>query len=296
MPAAAAPASLTASPAIQELQVQPGTSAISFSATLTNDSSQSVVVAVKAQDVISLGQDGSITFIDPSQSASDSQGLADRITTVSNHVTIGANASQTIKFDITSVNTLSPGGHYAAVVYTVVGASNAGGATVNLQPAVSTLVFITTAGTGTQSLKLAPLTIGSFRTDVPARLNLVFTNTGNVQTAVRGYTQIYGPRGDLVSQGVLNVDSGLVLPGAERLFAARLTPQTNAPLWPGAYKVKVFYRYDGEARYTEFQQSFLLINQALIIGGSVTLLLALGVILWATTPARRYLLRRVHKR
>ena len=294
--AAAAPvAGITAAPAIQELQAQPGAGTVSFVTSLTNNTGTQVALAVSAQDFTALGQNGSIEFQD--QDSSGTHGLAAHIVADNAVVVLAPGQSREVHIRIVDVDTLSPGGHYAAVVYKALGDASGGRATVSLLPAVSTLVFMTTASGGTQSLRLTTPFTPAIRTDVPRAVNLVLTNTGNVQTAARGYVQLLGPGGALHGQGVINVDSGLILPGAQRLFMVNLSSvEQRETLWPGTYKIKVYYRYDGEAKYQTYEQSFVLVNLVLVAGVLVLVVVALVFGLWMAGRTRRHLVKRTRQR
>jgi hypothetical protein len=128
---------------------------------------------------------------------------------------------------------------------------------------VSSLVFVTSYGAGTQELTLATPVIGSLYARMPDSLDVVFTNTGNTQTTVRGVAQVTDASGKPVSQGLINADSGLILPDSQRLFNVSLQPQSNALQLVGQYTLHVLYRHDGQDKYTVYEAKFFYVNAAI---------------------------------
>lgn len=285
--ALATPASggITVSPAIEQIVFDPGQTAATFPAKITNNTGENITVAVSAKDFVASGQNGGIRFLGLSDN--DSHSLVSALIFGQPQVAIAAGQAVTIPITVSNTSSLATGGHYAAIVYRVIERGIAGGNTVNATPAVSTLVFVSTTGGGTQQVRLAAPTIGTVQATLPTSLNLVFGNTGNTQTTLRGLVQVYGIDNQLVSQGIINIDSGLILPGSERLFSVNLGTQAQGLRWPGFYYVRVAYRHDGQTDYTVYQRRFLYISVPFVIG-CIALIIVLGIAL------RRLILRRIY--
>ena len=78
----------------------------------------------------------------------------------------------------------------------------------------------------------------------PKTVKLRFGNNGNTHVVPRGKVEIKNKQGEIVAQGIINGDSGKVLPESFRVLEVpmRRIKHWN---WPGVYSLEVSYRYDG---------------------------------------------------
>jgi hypothetical protein len=93
---------------------------------------------------------------------------------------------------------------------------------------------------------------------------MVFTNTGNTQTAPQGLITITGPGHKEVARGAINVNSGLILPGTSRLYSVALTAEHRL-VYPGVYHLRVVYNLPGSAVTRSYTKSFIFVNQSLLV-------------------------------
>lgn len=284
--AAPAPSGLSVAPAIEQIVFDPGQAAAEFSTQVVDNTGTNMTVVVSAQDFVASGQNGGIRFLDPGSGGGHS--LVSAITIGQEVVSIAAGQSAAVPVTVANISNLAPGGHYAAIVYRVVHAGALSGNTVSVTPAVSTLVFASTTGNGTQAIQLAPPAISAVQAALPTELNMVFGNTGNTQTTLRGIVQLTGADKQLISQGVINIDSGLILPGSTRLFSVDLGAPASGLRWPGFYYVRVAYRHNGQSDYSVYQKRFLFIGIPFVVG-VIAVLVIVGLML------RRLVLRRIYR-
>ena len=276
--AAPNPAGLTVSPAIEQINLNKGQTSTSFNNQLVNNTKSSLIVYVSTTDFTALNQNGGVLFYNNAQASSSLHGLAKSIKPTATKLVLPAGASQTVPINIPNTAKLAPGGHYGAVIYRATPSGSASkGNRVSTVQEVSSLVFLTTYNSGTQSVRLDPVPWGSYILKLPTTLNLVFTNNGNTQTAARGVVTITDSSSHEVARGIVNVGSGLVLPGTSRLYTINLRSE-KAVLYPGIYKLHISYSADGASTTSTYTKKFLIINEQIAIT-AIILGLALIIVL-----------------
>lgn len=268
---------ITVSPAIEQISLSQNQSSATYATQITNNTTAQVVISISAEDFTALNQTGSISFYNSNQlSSNNPHGLLNYLSIAYPEVALQPGQSQTVPVTILNANKLAAGGHYAALLFKVSHLASAKGNRITINQVVSSLVFLSTYGQGTQSVTLTTPVTGSLLTTLPQVINAVFVNTGNTQTAPRGYLQILDSSSRIVSQGQINTDSSLILPQSKRLFGLNLI-QTKRHLWPGVYLLKIYYRHDGQTTYSVYEQKFLFVNQS-IIAVNIAVLLALALL------------------
>jgi hypothetical protein len=278
---------VTITPALQEVTLQAAATEATFTTSVTNNTSDVMHIALGAQDFTYYGEDGGVRFLDKNIVNDESgHGLAAALQFDQSVITVAPNQTVQVPVRIERANMLAAGGHYAAIAYRILSGDVVTGNSVGVKPTITSLVFLSTAGRGTQQLRLSGLPLGWLYTQLPNGVSVVLSNTGNTQTIARGMIELINTRGTIVSRGIMNADSGLILPGAGRLFTVTMKPITQDISWPGMYRVRVSYRHDGQAAYTTYQRSILYIPTIVGIGAG---LMFLGIILLAwhwLTPLR----------
>jgi hypothetical protein len=195
-----------------------------------------------------------------------------------------------VPITVLNANQLAAGGHYAAIVYKVNGQTTKGSNNVSINQAVSSLVFLSTYGTGTQTTTLQSVISGSLLTNFPSSISLVIQNSGNTQTTPRGNIQIINSKGVVVSQDQINTISSLILPGSNRLFNFPVE-RTKTHIWPGYYTLKIYYRYDGQVGYNVYQKKFLYVGWPIIAGFVAIIILLLVFLVRKFIPNKYYRLK-----
>jgi hypothetical protein len=267
-PAMAASETITTSgielnPAIEQLGVKAGQNSTSFPIEVRNSTLKPTVIYVSTNDFTALNQTGEVRFYgngyDPTLNP---HGLASNIKPSINQFSLSPNQSRTIGVLVNDINGLAPGGHYGAVTFFVgyPPHSKNGRAQVSNNQVLSSLVFLTTAGNGTQSLQLSRPLLSSFYFSMPSSLSLVLANNGNTQTTPRGYVTIQNHNGKTeLARGIINSESGLVLPASTRLFGVNLSSEKHS-WFGGNYKFVIAYRPDNAAHFQYYQKSFYLVG------------------------------------
>lgn len=281
---------ISMTPAIQDRVLGPADKSTSFTVELFNSTDKPLTLALSTADFSALNQTGGVAFLgSDAANVTNGHGLSGYIKLDAPLVTLPPNATKKITATIADVSKLAPGGHYAAVIArTALGdPTGSSGNKVSINQAISSLVFLETAGKGTKALTLLPPTVSKVSFSLPDSANLVFKATGNTQVVPRGVVDVlHGDKRNLHS--IINENSSLVLPGSTRLLQTPLSGSKH-PWWPGMYTLRVQYRFDGSLGVTTYQKSFLYINiQALIIIILLIIALVLAALrlrkYWATRP------------
>lgn len=268
---------ITVGPATQEVSLAQGQDSLTFNTGIANNTTQSVVVDLSALDFTGLNNKGDISFLTtPSEIKSNTHSLASNLSFVLPEFLLTPGQTKTVPVTINNANELSVGGHYAAVIFRVKNAPVLGAKTpVNIDEEVSSLVFVSTAGSGTQSVALQYISLGSVFTNFPKMVKVILADNGNTQTVPTGVIQIVNNKGLVISQTQINTTSSLILPQVNQLFDFSLTSFTIRPT-TGYYTFKFYYKTASETRYDLYAKRFLYISpEALYLAIAIVVLLVI---------------------
>lgn len=266
---------ITVSPAIINLNLNKDQATNSFDTSLTNNTNQAISLTVSSLDFKSLNDTGGLTFIGSSAAdASRKHSLAAWITTPTDAVVIGAKQTVKVPIIIDNRSDLSPGGHYAAVLYSISAPdTSAGSVKVNVNQVASTLVFVTKTDGANYGLELNKFRVRFSWWHIPRTIDLSFLNSGNSQTVPRGLITVSTSSGNEVSRGQINTNSSILLPDNTRVYSTPLL-KTGSAIWPGVYKVYVTYHSDDISQIKTADVNFTYIN----LLGIIELIVAIIVI------------------
>lgn len=285
LPASAASISLkglSISPAIEQFNLAPSQKQLSYKINIDNNQPYPVRVLISSLDFKSLNDSGGLAFIGSSGSQLEHRyGLANWLS-LPGHVDLPAGGGKTVKVTIDNRQDLSPGGHYAAILFKLAGSPGPGTNKVLIDQVISSLLFVSKSGNGERyAVSLSKVSFNAGWFGWPSEAKLYFANSGNVQTAPRGTLLLRG------SQQIINQDSNLVLPGSQRVYTTPL--EASKPFWPWVYHAQIAFRADGVNTYQSATISLLYINPWF-------LLIPLALLIWllaAKPRLRRWLWRRM---
>lgn len=252
---------ITVTPAVSRINLVPGQDQLEYKISVINNSTEDVTLDARAVDFKSLNDSGGIAFITSDKQQLDSKyGLTKWLEITPNSFNIKKNKSQTIDVKVKNSQELSPGGHYAAILFQNQNeTSNRGETHVDVNQVVSSLIFIQKLGGEKYDLSLRPLQISTAWLNLPSTAKLFFKNTGNIQSAPYGTVKIINATGGEVARGQINPDSSLVLPDSTRYFRTDLI-KTSRAILPGTYKMQVKYHPDGSKETKFYEQKFTYVN------------------------------------
>ncbi len=287
---AAKPSSqITIVPFLQTVRIQASESTKTFDLTLSNKTSRAQSLHLSVLNFGTLNETGGLVFAGSNASTLVKKyGLASWLRLSVNDLTLQPNETATIQATIINDVSLTPGGHYGAVVAAVNSLDATGGNQVNVKQQLSSLILATKVGGEKYDLKLDGIRYDINWGRLPATINLRFKNPGNVQVVPRGIVKLISPKGKVIKQGVINENSSYVLPETYRQIPVNLQTVAREGWWPKFYRMEVYYRYDGIDSFAVKNYTLYLVNlPALIVFAGAVVLVA-----WAVIRSWKYVLWR----
>jgi hypothetical protein len=215
-------------------------------------------------------------------------GLASWVSLEKDAIVLEPNETQKIKIKIENKESLSPGGHYAAIMAKMddeKSVSSMSESNIAFDPSFASLIFVRKVGGEIYNLGLKESEIKNSLIGLPSNIRLRFQNSGNVQVVPRGVVKITDPLGREVLRGIINSDSSLILPETFRSYTVALNDVSFAFV-PGKYKVSIEYRYDGKDDFTIESKDIDFIPQVAILAGLIILSL-LVLYVWYKFGSRK---------
>lgn len=272
----AAGAGLTVTPVFQEVALEENQQEAQFSISLVNNSDGPLALRLSVVDFGSLDESGGVAFLGPSDDLVRKYALASWMRPEKDVVSLAPGESEALRVVIENRESLSPGGHYGAVLFQV---GNEEGSvtddnTVAVNQLVSVLVFAKKQGGEIYSLNLRErVWEKSFFRGIQ-QVSLRFQNEGNVHLVPRGMIIVRDPLGRAVQKGVINSESGIVLPESQRTFVTKFVEL--APLFiPGRYTLLTEYRYDGREVFETTLDTRILLPWPFVAGVGVVSILVI---------------------
>lgn len=264
-------------PFFQEINVSKDQNKAPFSVEVKNNTAASMVFRVSVLDFGALDETGGVAFL--GQSDNLKYGLASWISLQNDTLVINPGETQILKGDVENKDSLSPGGHYGAIFLKIEDNEKATDEkqSIALDPSFASLLFVRKTGGEIFGLDLKNKDYSRSIFILPDFVGLRFQNPGNVHVTPRGVVGITDPLGRTIQKGIINEQSGLVLPETFRLFTIKMLNLTKAFI-PGRYALAVSYRYDGRDDFTLDNNSFIFIPPIFIL--SILVLIVFGIFIY----------------
>ena len=272
---------LSVSPAITQASLLPNQNVLTLNETVTNVSNQPLTINVHPEDFGSIGEAGTIKFFSAItyNPADNPHGLQNSVQLSVKKFILLPEASQAEQVSIVNTENLAAGGHYGAIIYTPEAINNVNNnVKISYIPTVASLIFLSTAGGGTQDLHLSNILQSKLSFSLPKTTSFIMANSGNTQSTPIGYIKLTGPSDDLIAQAILNHTSTLVLPSSSILMSVNLLTQSSFFTLPGIYTLKFVYGYDGSSKLATISKSFTYINLFLIAFVIIILIILIIII------------------
>jgi len=250
---------LTVSPAFQMVTISGGAETQPVSFKLTNNQNTPQTLNLSVEDFNSLNESGGLFFVgtNPTQ-LQKKYGLASWFSLPQDQITIQPKQTMTISGDVLNLSTLSPGGHYGALMISI-GGQNPNPGQIGIHPIASSLLFVTKPQGATHNLALSNVYINHGLFKLPTSVTLRFHNDGNTHVVPRGVVSLLTKNGRLISKGVINENSNIILPQNFRRYSIDLKTVSAAGIG-GAYTLKTDFRFDGIDIYRSYKTSFYYIS------------------------------------
>ena len=292
---------ITISPASQEIILKQGQKLPAGSFTITNNNDRPETFELITVDMGALDDTGGLVFSGLPEDYQRKYGLAEWLELSQKTVAIQPRGKEVVSFVVKDEASLSPGGHYGAVVVRRVGAQTpVPDQRIALSPQAASLVFLRKVGGEIYGLSLPRITSNHSIWHRPTKASLPFKNDGNVHVVPRGVVRVKDMFGHEIAKGIINPESALVLPERSRTLSVPLNFQSKT-IWPGRYTITVEYRYDGQDKLTTITQTFYTANLRilLLLIGSIVILLYAGYKvrkkIWKAVGGIRALMRNMRR-
>lgn len=266
---------ITVSPSFQEIEIERDVPEASASFTLTNSHESPVEFELFAYDFQQRDHFGSLALLDGFETAY-AHTLTSFLRFTEDRLVLPPGESREVSVTIQNRDSLSPGGHYAAIIIRQVQHEDE---LREVLPALSTLLLIRKKGAEQFHLSIDRVDWkrSSIRFSIPNTVPVLFQNDGNTHITPRGKLEIKDLQERVVYQGIVNQDSVFVLPGTQR----RIPIQVRKSRWVAPVMVMSMTiegtGSPGELSYSH-EDSFLYIHPGalavIILIGSVLGLLA----------------------
>lgn len=276
---------VTISPAFQQISLSADQSSQTFDFTVTNNSSEAYEFALSVVDFGSLDDTGGVLFAgNAEKQLSYRYALSPWVTLEKDRVVVAARATEKIPITIVNKESLTPGGHYGAVLVTPTDTGSGSDRKVQIDQVASSLLFVKKLGGEVYKLDLKSADVRTHFFGLPGSVEMRFQNSGNVHVIPRGLTVLTDPRGHVVKRGVINADSGILLPESFRHVSVPLEAVGKAWM-PGRYTLTTTYRYDDVTATRSVKTSFVYLNILSIV--LLVLVLSLLLVLCVSRTVRR---------
>ena len=265
---------LSLSPPFVDVTVGGGQTESSFYLTVGNYNRINETFNISVVDFGSLDETGGIAFLTVNGDKSERKyALASWISLEKDIVTVAAGKSEKIKVTIINKDSLTPGGHYGAVLATINTGSTGTTDEVGIRQSLATLIYVLKSGGEIPKLELKTWEFDKNIFTFPKTVQLRFGNNGNVHVVPRGTINIADSKGKTVAQGIINADSGKVLPESFRIITVPIN-RLNRWDWPGIYDIETNYRYEGKDTFTSVKTKMVYVG----LEGALIVIIIAGVV------------------
>lgn len=239
---------ITISPTLKELTLSSGLIEANSTIVLTNNTGRDLSATLKPVDFRSLNDYGGVSFGQAGLPVSKYALAKWIVLPGGNTVQLPNGKSTNVLTSIQNRTDLSPGGHYGAIVVQVGTSPNAKGYKVNFKQELVSLIFVKKLGGEHYGLQIESLSAkkGSVH---PEEVYLRFRSTGNVHVVPRGYVTVTDPKGVVISKGIINPESTLVLPGTSRAFTTTMQTVGKSQR-TGRYTITAYYRHSEQSQFS----------------------------------------------
>jgi hypothetical protein len=222
-------------------------------------------------DFGNLDETGGVAFVgDANKSLNYRYGLTSWATLERDRIVVEPRTTEKVPVTITNRESLTPGGHYGAVLVSPT-ESPERPTRVQIDQVLSSLLFVKKLGGEVYNLSLKSYDVRRSLFSTPDKVDMRFQNAGNVHVVPRGTISVTDPRGRQVQKGIVNSSSAIVLPETFRRLSVPLESM-GASWLPGKYTMQITYRFDGSDATQTRTVSYYYVNSVYVLIGLITLL------------------------
>lgn len=239
------------SPPFKDIKIEGKNKESSFEMLVGNNSPMAQVIELSVVDFGSLDESGGVAFLATREPGEVKKyALASWISLQKNRLNLAPGTKETVKITIINKDSLSPGGHYGAVLATVKTDDTTVGDMVGINQSLSSLIYVLKKGGEIYNLSLKGMTVPRSWFSLGSEVETKFQNSGNVHVVPKGYLSVVNFAEKEVARGVINDGSFKVLPESMRNIKIILK-KFQWWNWPGKYRLTAYYRHDSDAEFNK---------------------------------------------
>jgi len=270
------------SPPLIDMVINQADNEKSFVLNISNHSPSSEVFKLSVLDFGSLQESAGVAFFGfEKKELENKYSLASWIKLEKDAFVVDPDQTLPVKITIINRQSLSPGGHYGAILVKLDDQNSDQTRLVGLTQNYASLIFVKKTGGEVYGLDLAETNFKPNPIIMTKEINLRFENVGNVHLVPRGKVEIEDPRGKLVAKGIVNSDSAIIMPESFRNYFVKIN-KVDKIFWPGKYSLKVGFRHQGLEEFKYYQTGFFYFGDYLF-WGLMVLLPILAIVLFVKT-------------
>lgn len=241
---------LALEPVFQNISFSADSTQTDFLVTLTNTTTEALTLRPSVVDFGSLDESGGVAFLGTVDNLERKYSLASWMRPEKDVIFLDPGEKEELRVFIENRDSLSPGGHYGAVLFQI-GADSLSSDenVVSVSQSISMLVFAQKKGGERYDLEFKGAERSKNPLFVPMRVRLRFQNGGNTHVVPRGRVTLSDPLGRVVKKGVINPESSLILPETQRIYATEMQSLAWV-FFPGFYTMIIAHRYDGKENFS----------------------------------------------
>ena len=234
-------------PFFKEIALDSSQKEVSFDLEIENKTDQVAVFKLSVLDFGSLNESGGVAFLGSNINLEKKYSLVSWVSLEKDALALNPKEKQTIKVSILNKDSLSPGGHYGAILAKIEedGSESQESSKVAFDPSFASLMFVRKTGGEVYGFGLRERDLNGNIFSVPSSAKLRFQNSGNVHLVPRGTIKILDPFKREIAKGIINSESAFMLPETFRVLNVPIEKISTA-FFPGRYEAVFNYRYDGK--------------------------------------------------
>jgi len=246
-----------------------------------NNTYTETVFDISVVDFGSLDETGGVAFLTVNNDKNERKySLASWISLEKQTVTVMPGKTEKIKVTILNKDSLSPGGHYGAVLATVRTAADKVKDMVGINQSLASLIYVQKTGGEKPNLIFKSWEFSKNIFYFPKTVKIRFENNGNVHVVPRGKVEIKNSQGEIIAKGIINGDSGKILPESFRIMELPIENKVRRWNRPGIYNMDVSYRFDGRDEFLSMKTKVIYVGfEGVLVVSGLALITALIVTL-----------------
>lgn len=254
-----------------------------FPIDVSNTTDSLITLRLSLFDFGSLDESGGVAFLGAEENFEKKYSLASWMSLDRDAIALGPGEKQTVIVSVENRESLSPGGHYGAIIFKTEKNSNESNedgshaANIAVNQSFASLIFVKKVNGAIYDLALKDYEMKKNWFQLSDTLRIRFQNKGNTHVVPRGLVTIADPLNRMVKKGVINPESAIILPEIFRTYPVEIKSVARAFI-PGWYTISIQHRYDGKDDFTVQSESFFYIPPIVIFVPVIIGLLVLVLI------------------